>query len=36
MAKTLAWYLAHEDWWRTVMDGRYRQWVTQHYAPAGA
>ncbi len=36
MAKTLAWYLAHEDWWRAVMDGRYRQWVTQHYAPAGA
>jgi dTDP-glucose 4,6-dehydratase len=36
MARTLAWYLAHEDWWRAVMDGRYRQWVAQHYAPVGA
>ena len=35
IAKTLAWYLAHEDWWRGVMDGSYRQWVERHYAPAG-
>ncbi len=35
IARTLAWYLAHEDWWRGVMDGSYRQWVARHYAPAG-
>ena len=36
IAKTLAWYLAHEDWWRSVMDGSYRQWVKRHYASAKA
>jgi dTDP-glucose 4,6-dehydratase len=36
IAKTLAWYLTHEDWWRGVMDGSYRQWVERHYAPTGA
>lgn len=30
--RTLAWYLAHEDWWRAVMDGSYRQWVALNYA----
>jgi dTDP-glucose 4,6-dehydratase len=29
--KTLAWYLAHEPWWRAVMDGSYRDWVERHY-----
>jgi dTDP-glucose 4,6-dehydratase len=29
--KTLAWYLAHEPWWRAVMDGSYRDWVGRHY-----
>ncbi len=23
-AETLAWYLGNEDWWRAVLDGRYR------------
>jgi dTDP-glucose 4,6-dehydratase len=29
---TLWWYLNNESWWRAVMDGRYRQWITTHYA----
>lgn len=29
--KTIAWYLAHEDWWRGVMDGSYQQWVGRWY-----
>ena len=28
---TFAWYLQNEWWWRNVMDGSYRQWVTSHY-----
>ena len=32
LAKTIAWYLANERWWRAVMDGSYRQWVEHHYA----
>jgi dTDP-glucose 4,6-dehydratase len=29
--KTLHWYLANEPWWRSVMDGSYRDWVTRQY-----
>src|SRR3954447_4812939 len=29
--KTLAWYLAHEGWWRAVMNGSYRDWVQVQY-----
>lgn len=29
---TLVWYLANESWWRSVMDGSYRQWLEKHYA----
>jgi len=32
LAKTIAWYLANERWWRAVMDGSYRQWVEHQYA----
>jgi len=28
---TFAWYSQHEDWWRMVMDGSYRQWIQTHY-----
>lgn len=31
-AQTLNWYLAHEDWWRGVLDGSYRDWVERNYA----
>jgi dTDP-glucose 4,6-dehydratase len=29
--KTLDWYLAHESWWRSVMNGSYRAWVGYQY-----
>jgi len=28
---TVTWYLEHEDWWRTAMDGRYRDWMKKQY-----
>ena len=28
---TLRWYLDNEDWWRAIMDGRYRDWITTQY-----
>ena len=31
IAKTVAWYLANESWWRAVMDGSYRQWLETQY-----
>jgi dTDP-glucose 4,6-dehydratase len=36
IAKTLQWYLAHEAWWRAVMDGSYREWVRRHYQGAAS
>ena len=32
--KTITWYLAHESWWREVMDGSYREWIRRNYEPA--
>ncbi|HIJ77971.1 MAG: dTDP-glucose 4,6-dehydratase [Desulfobulbaceae bacterium] len=29
--KTIAWYLANEKWWQTVMDGSYRDWLEKQY-----
>nr|WP_295663576.1 dTDP-glucose 4,6-dehydratase [Polymorphobacter sp.] len=31
-AATLDWYLANETWWRSVVDGSYRDWVETNYA----
>jgi len=31
-AKTVRWYLEHEDWVREVTSGSYRQWMAKHYA----
>lgn len=40
IAQTLEWYLGNEPWWRAVMDGSYRDWLTLQYGrgggPAGA
>jgi dTDP-glucose 4,6-dehydratase len=30
---TVAWYIANESWWRSVMDGSYRNWIAEHYGP---
>ncbi|HNP63632.1 MAG TPA: dTDP-glucose 4,6-dehydratase [Woeseiaceae bacterium] len=32
LASTIDWMLNNEAWWRAVMDGSYRDWVTKHYA----
>jgi dTDP-glucose 4,6-dehydratase len=29
---TLDWYLANESWWRSIIDGSYRDWVETNYA----
>jgi len=29
--KTVDWYLSHEEWWRSVMDGRYQAWTARQY-----
>jgi len=31
MEKTVAWYLAHQDWTQHVTSGEYRDWVTTNY-----
>jgi dTDP-glucose 4,6-dehydratase len=30
--ETVQWYLDHEPWWRSVMDGSYRDWLAKNYA----
>lgn len=30
-AATLAWYLDHEEWWRAIIDGTYRDWIATNY-----
>jgi len=32
LTKTVKWYIANEPWWRSVMDGSYRDWVELNYA----
>lgn len=36
LAHTLDWMLANEPWWRSVMDGSYRDWIETQYAVPGA
>ena len=31
LSRTVDWYLANEAWWRPVMDGSYRDWISQQY-----
>ena len=31
LRSTVAWYLDHEPWWRAVMDGSYRSWISRQY-----
>lgn len=31
LKKTLQWMLANEKWWRSVMDGSYRDWIATNY-----
>ena len=32
--KTIGWYLGNEAWWRSVMDGSYREWIRRQYTAA--
>src|SRR6202040_1323206 len=32
LLKTIKWFIANEQWWRSVMDGSYRDWVELHYS----
>lgn len=31
LALTIQWYLANQDWVKTIQDGSYRQWISQNY-----
>ena len=31
IAKTVRWYLDHQDWVQGVTSGSYRQWLSTHY-----
>ncbi len=31
IGKTLNWYLDHEAWWKSVMDGSYQKWIELNY-----
>lgn len=31
LGRTVDWYLSNESWWRGVMDGSYRDWITAQY-----
>jgi len=30
--RTLDWMLRNENWWRSVMDGSYRDWISKNYS----
>ncbi len=32
LRETVEWYVDNEKWWRSVMDGSYRQWLEKNYA----
>ena len=32
LRETVHWYLDNEPWWRSVMDGSYRNWLAKNYA----
>jgi len=31
LRRTLTWYLGNADWWQSVMDGRYQDWIRTQY-----
>ncbi len=35
LRQTVEWYIANESWWRSIMDGSYRQWIDANYAARG-
>ena len=31
LRRTVVWYLSNASWWQSVMDGRYKDWITAQY-----
>jgi dTDP-glucose 4,6-dehydratase len=31
MSETVDWYLGNQEWWESVMDGSYRNWIETNY-----
>lgn len=31
LRRTLTWYTSHVEWWQSVMDGRYQDWIAAQY-----
>lgn len=31
LRRTVVWYLSNAAWWQSVMDGRYKDWITAQY-----
>ncbi len=29
--KTIEWYRDNESWWRSVVDGSYKEWLDKNY-----
>jgi dTDP-glucose 4,6-dehydratase len=36
LRRTIAWYLQQQPWWRSVMDGSYRAWISTQYGGGAA
>jgi dTDP-glucose 4,6-dehydratase len=36
LRRTIAWYLREQAWWRAVMDGSYRAWISTQYGGGAA
>jgi len=36
LAKTVAWYLENESWWRPILDGSYNDWIELQYGSRSA
>lgn len=36
LESTVNWYLENDSWWRAVLDGSYRDWITLNYADRDA
>src|SRR5437867_6405199 len=36
LRRTITWYLQEQPWWRSVMDGSYRAWISTQYGGGAA
>ena len=35
LAKTVAWYVAHQEWVESVASGKYKEWIEKNYGSRG-